>query len=77
MTENLVHTIINCQTGEVEVRPFTAEEIEQYQNDLQSEIAFKEAQELELARQAELKASAVAKLAALGLTEEEASAIIK
>jgi hypothetical protein len=66
---------INCETGEVTERPLTAEEIAaneaaQAQAEADAITAQAEAQ-----AKAEAKASALAKLAALGLTEEEAKAI--
>lgn len=74
-TERPKHHIVNCETGEVTVRDFTDEEIEQAAQtalELAEQRAILEATEK---AQAEAKASAIAKLAALGLTEEEAAAI--
>lgn len=76
MEEILTQLVINCETGEETIVPLT-----------QEEIAFREQQKLEFEQQlieleakekakAEAKASALAKLAALGLTEEEVTAII-
>jgi hypothetical protein len=66
---------INCETGEVTERPLTAEEISANEAaQAQAEIDRAEA-EAEAQAKAEAKASALAKLAALGLTEEEAKAI--
>jgi hypothetical protein len=66
---------VNCETGEVIERPFTAEEIAQRKADA---IAFAAA-EAERTAAAEAaataKASAQAKLAALGLTAEEIAAL--
>jgi hypothetical protein len=65
----------NCETGEEIVRPYTDEEMEQRAKD----IAAFEASEVErLAEEqakADTKAAAIAKLTALGLTEEEANAL--
>jgi len=55
----------------------TSEEIAQQQIDAQNEIVRKEAEEQEEQAKIEAKASALAKLSALGLTEEEVQAIIK
>ena len=77
MSETLTKVVVNCETGEQEVIPLTAEEIAQMEAD---RIAFEEAQ---AAAQAEAEAkeaarqSGIAKLLALGLTEEEANALIK
>lgn len=63
--------------GRVESREATPEEVAQHEAD-QAAIAAMEAEE-EAARQEReaIRESALAKLAALGLTEEEAAAIIK
>ena len=77
MSETLTKVVVNCETGEQEVLPLTAEEIAQMEAD---RIAFEEAQ---AAAQAEAEAkeaarqSGIAKLLALGLTEQEANALIK
>jgi hypothetical protein len=73
-------TEINCETGEVIERDMTDEELVKYEAEL-ALIAESEAQAEadRLAREnaAAAKASAEAKLAALGLTAEEISALIK
>ena len=77
MSEILTRLEINCETGEESIIPLTAEEIAQMEAD---RIAFEEAQ---AAAQAEAEAkeavrqSGITKLLALGLTEEEANALIK
>ncbi len=71
MTEVLKSVIFDVATGETTERPLTADEIAEYQ----------EVQEQEQARQAEADAkvaareSALAKLAALGLTADEVAAL--
>jgi hypothetical protein len=75
-TETLTKTTVNCETGEVTIEPLTAEEIadrEQHHAELVAREAKREAERTALA---EAKTSALAKLAALGLTEEEAKAIV-
>lgn len=75
MTDIPMKLIINCETGEEQYLPFTEEEIAQMEA---NRLAFEAAEESRLAEEAAkaaIKASALAKLAALGLTEEEASAI--
>ena len=77
MSDTPMHQIVNCETGEVELRPFTDDEMAQLEAD---RIAFEEAQ---AAAQAEAEAkeaarqSGIAKLLALGLTEDEANALTK
>ena len=66
---------VNCETGEEIIRPFTDEEMAQHQKDKTAyEAALAEREAAEIAK-AETKSSALAKLTALGLTEEEAKAI--
>lgn len=77
MSETLTKLVVNCETGEQEIIPLTAEEIAQLEAD---RLAFEEQQ---AAAQAETEAkeaarqSGIAKLLALGLTEEEANALVK
>ena len=77
MSEVLTKVVVNCETGEQEIIPLTAEEIAQLEAD---RLAFEEQQ---AAAQAEADAkeaarqSGIAKLLALGLTEEEANALVK
>ena len=55
----------------------TSEEIAQQQIDAQKEEVRKQAEEQEKQAKIDAKASALAKLSALGLTKEEVQAIIK
>jgi hypothetical protein len=75
MTETPMKVIVDCATGESTTVPLTAEELEQREID---RLAW-EAQEAERKAAEEekenLKASANAKLLALGLTEAEIAAI--
>ena len=75
MTETPTKVIVDCSTGESTIVPLTAEEIAQRETD---RLAW-EAQEAERKAAEEikenLKASANAKLAALGLTADEIAAI--
>jgi hypothetical protein len=68
---------INCETGEVTERPLTAEEISANEEAAAKAEAERVAAEAEAQAKAEAKASGIAKLLALGLTEEEANALIK
>ena len=68
---------VNCETGDVTERPLTAEEIAQREADAAAAAAAAEAERVaEEEAKAAAKASAIAKLAALGLTEEEAAALV-
>jgi hypothetical protein len=67
--------IVNCETGEQTVVELTDEEIAQMEADRIAAEAQRAEQEAAEAAQAATKASALAKLAALGLTEDEAKAI--
>lgn len=76
MSETLMAVEVNCETGEVIERPLTESELQQ----LEADAAASAAAEAERIAQEEArnaaKQSAIAKLTALGLTEEEALAII-
>ena len=65
-------TETNCETGETIERDMTSEEEEAYNITLNERIAAEAAIETAIAT----KASAVAKLQAIGLTEEEAKSIV-
>lgn len=77
MSEVLTKVVVNCETGEQEVLPLTAEEIMQLEADRAAAQAEADARALEEMAKAEARASGIAKLLALGLTEEEANALIK
>ena len=68
---------INCTTGEVTERPLTAEEIAQREADALAEATRRAEEEAAKAAAEAAKASAQSKLAALGLTPEEISALSK
>jgi hypothetical protein len=77
MSEVLTKVVVNCATGEQSVVSLTPEEIAQREADA---AAFAQAEAARLAAAeaaAAAKASALSKLAALGLTEEEANALVK
>jgi hypothetical protein len=76
MTDTPMHQIVNCETGEVEIRSFTDEEMAQLEIDRVASEEARAIAEAEAQAKADAKASALAKLTALGLTEEEAQAII-
>jgi len=67
---------INCETGEVIERPLTADEIAANEAAQAQAEADRLAAEAEAATKAAAKASAQAKLATLGLTADEVSALL-
>jgi hypothetical protein len=67
--------VVDCSTGIQETIELTDEEIAQLEVDRANAEADRLAREAEAEAKAAAKASALAKLAALGLTEEEAAAI--
>jgi DNA-binding NarL/FixJ family response regulator len=69
--EELVMTVYDAITGETETRPFTDDERNNYLALQAEEQALKAEQEAK----ASARESALAKLAALGLTEEEIAAL--
>ena len=76
MSDTPIAVEVNCDTGEVIERPLTADEIAQREADAAA-AAVAEAERIAAEEAAAAaKASALAKLTALGLTEEEALAIV-
>jgi hypothetical protein len=71
----LTKLIVNCETGEETIVELTAEEIAEHEQRMVEADARRAAEQAEAEAKAEAKASALAKLAALGLTEDEAKAI--
>lgn len=77
MSEPLTKIVINCETKEETIVPLTAEEIAQREADAAA-FAVAEAERIAAAEAAAAaKASGIAKLLALGLTEDEANALVK
>jgi hypothetical protein len=72
---NLVSHEVNCETGEVTIRELTQKEIDAIEAQAEQTRLQMEAIKAEKEAKAAIKASALAKLAALGLSEEEAKAI--
>lgn len=68
--------IVNCETGEQTVIELTDEEIAQLEADRVAAEAERITRQAAEEAKAAAKASALAKLAALGLTEDEAKAIV-
>lgn len=75
MTDTPTILEVNCETGEETVRPLNAEELAQRAKDAENFAAKEAEREAEAQAKADAKAAAIAKLAALGLTEEEATAL--
>ena len=69
MAETLTKVVVNCETGVQEILPLTAEEIADRETAAAAYAAAEAA--------AAAKASGLAKLLALGLTEDEANALVK
>jgi hypothetical protein len=70
-TEILTATEINALTGQVNIRPLTESELIQRELDIASALT----QKAEEQAKATARASALAKLAELGLTQEEIAAL--
>jgi hypothetical protein len=68
---------VNCETGQVTERPLTADELAANQAAAATAEAERVAQEAQALAAEQAKASAVAKLASLGLTPDEISALTK
>lgn len=69
-------TTVDCSTGVTVVEEFTDEEIAAWEAQAAEEAKILAKREAELQAKAELKTSALAKLTALGLTEDEAVALL-
>ena len=76
MSEVITKLVVDCTTGEQTIVPLTAEELAQREADAQAFAQAQAERESAEAEAAAIKASALAKLAALGLTEAEAASII-
>lgn len=75
MAEQLTKIELNCATGEEIIRPLTQEEIVQLELDRAASAKWEEERIALLEAKAAARASAEAKLAALGLTAEEIAAL--
>ena len=76
MSDTPIAIEVRCDTGEVIERPLTPEEIAQREADAAAAAAAEAERVAAEEAKAAAKASAIAKLAALGLTEEEAAALV-
>jgi hypothetical protein len=68
--------VINCETGEREIIPLTAEEIAEREAMAAQALADQAEREVAETAKAAAKASGISKLLALGLTEAEATALV-
>jgi hypothetical protein len=68
--------VINCETGEREIIPLTEEEIAERELMQLQALAEQEQREADEAAKAAAKASAISKLAALGLSDAEIAALV-
>lgn len=76
MTDTPKKIVVNCETGVAEEIALTAEEIAQLEIDRANAETERLAREAEATAKEEAKASAVAKLTALGLSADEVSALL-
>jgi hypothetical protein len=77
MTQEIpTRLVINCETGEREIIPLTAEEIAEREAMAAQAELDRQAREAEETAKAQAKASGIAKLLALGLTQAEAEALL-
>lgn len=77
MSEALTKIVVNCETGVQEIIPLTIEEVAELEANSALVESNRALAEAEAASIAEAKANGIAKLLALGLTEEEANALSK
>lgn len=77
MSEVLTKVVVDCSTGEQQIVPLTAEEIKQREADAKAFAEAQAAAEAEAAAKEAARQSGIDKLLKLGLTEEEANALVK
>jgi hypothetical protein len=76
MSEIITKLVIDCETGEQTVVPLTEEELAERELMQLQAIAEQEQREADAAAKELAKASAISKLAALGLSDTEISALL-
>jgi hypothetical protein len=76
MSEIPTRLVVDCSTGERTIVPLSAEEIAEREAMAAQALADQAAREAEETAKAEVKASGIAKLLALGLTQAEAEALV-
>jgi len=69
--------VVDCSTNEISYVELTDVEIAQQQKDAEEYAVLKTQQDAELQAQKKAKTSAMAKLAKLGLTDEEIGALLQ
>jgi hypothetical protein len=77
MSDTPIKIVVNCETGIAVEVPLTAEEIQQRELDAIAAATAQAEREATEAAEADSKASAQAKLSALGLSAEEIAALTK
>ena len=77
MTDTPTKVIVNCETGEQQIVPLTAEEIADMQAAAEAAAVAQAEAEAQAAAVQAAKEAAHAKLSALGLTPEEIAALSK
>ena len=77
MSEVLTKVVVDCSTGEQQIIPLTAEEIAQREADALAAAEAQAAAEAKAAAKEAARQSGIEKLLALGLTQEEAEALVK
>jgi hypothetical protein len=76
MSEIPTRLVVDCSTGERQIIPLTAEEIAEREAMAAQALADQAEREAAETATANAKASGIAKLLALGLTEAEATALV-
>jgi hypothetical protein len=76
MTDTPVKVIVDCETSTTKVIPLSAEEIAQMQKDAEAAALAQAEREAAEAERLAAQESAKAKLAALGLSDEEVAALL-
>jgi len=77
MSDTPTKIIVDCSTGEETIVPLTAEEIAQREADAAAYAEAEAIRQAEADKIADDKASAIAALVALGLTEDQITALTK
>lgn len=76
MTEPLTKLVVDCATGKQTIVPLSPAEIAQRDQDAARAEEEKAIREAEAKAKAEAREGGIAKLVAMGLTEEEAKALL-
>lgn len=76
MTDTPVKVVVDCEKGETKYIPLSAEEIAQMKKDAEAAALAQAEREAAEAERLAAQESAKAKLAALGLSDEEVAALL-